>query len=36
MKGPHPLRLDEDSEMTLQDFTDAEIREKFGIINTIY
>ncbi len=35
-EGPYPRRLHEDTEMSLQDFTDAEIREKFGIINTIY
>ena len=35
-EGPYPKRLQEDGGMVMQDFTDDEIREKFGIINAIY
>lgn len=35
-EGPYPKRLQEDGLMVMQDFTEVEIREKFGIINAIY
>lgn len=35
-EGPYPKRLHEDLEMNMHDFSDDEIREKFGIINAIY
>jgi hypothetical protein len=35
-EGPYPKRLQQDGLMVMQDFNDVEIREKFGIINTIY
>lgn len=35
-EGPYPRRLQEDDKMIMQDFTDDEIREKFGVINAIY
>lgn len=35
-EGPYPKRLHLDGEMNLHDFTNDEIRIKFGIINAIY
>ncbi|OFX00149.1 MAG: hypothetical protein A3E78_06055 [Alphaproteobacteria bacterium RIFCSPHIGHO2_12_FULL_63_12] len=35
-EGPYPKRLMQNGLMTMHDFTDGEVREKFGIINAIY
>jgi hypothetical protein len=35
-EGPYPRRLHLDGEMNMHEFTDEEIRAKFGIINAIY
>ncbi|MEK7264763.1 MAG: hypothetical protein AAB227_01570 [Pseudomonadota bacterium] len=35
-EGPYPKRLHENPDIDMHNFTDDEIREKFGIINAIY